>query len=277
MLAVGLVCAIFLAPRPTAASAVHAELIAASTSLRPGQPVELAIRLRMDDGWHTYWINPGDAGLATTVRWTLPEGFRAGELQWPFPKRLGEPPIVSFGYDGEVLLLSTVEVPASLAPGSTANLAARVDWVECRDICVKGGADVALTLPVGDRDPSPDARWASAFADAKRRIPGEPSGWTFAAAKDGKRIGLSATPPTGSPPPLARVTVFPLDPAVLEHSAEQTVRATPTQWLITLTPSSFAAAFPTRLRAVVVSDAGWLGSGDRPAVQIDVPIVSRSQ
>ena len=266
-----IVWATVMAPPSVAASAVHAELIAASASLRPGQPSELAVRLRMEPGWHTYWSNPGDSGLATTVRWTLPEGFRAGELQWPVPQRLGEPPIVSFGYEHDVLLLSTVDVPSSLAAGSTAKLAARVDWVECKDICVKGGADVALTLPVQDREPTPSPE-AAAMAEARERAPVEPFAWTFAASKNQDRIVLAATPVAGSLPAPARVTVFPLEPAVLEHSADQPLKTTPTQWLITLTPSTFATAFPTRLRAVVVSEAGWLGAGVQPAVQINVPI-----
>ena len=266
-----LACVVLFAPRIAAASAVRADLLAASTSLRPGQPIELAVRLRMDPEWHTYWINPGDAGLATTVRWTLPDGFRAGELAWPFPTRLGEPPIVSFGYEGEALLLSTVEVPVTLALESTATLAARVDWVECRDMCVKGGADVALTLPVEERDPSPSPE-SAAIAAARRRVPVDSSAWTFKAAKQRDRIVLSAIPASGSTPSPTRVTVFPVQPETLEHGAEQRLNATPEQWQITLTPSAYATAFPTRLRAVVVSESGWLGSGSQPAAQIDVPI-----
>ena len=44
----------------------------------------MALRLKHDATWHTYWINPG-TGYPTSLRWTLPEGFSAGEIQWPTP------------------------------------------------------------------------------------------------------------------------------------------------------------------------------------------------
>jgi len=66
---------------------VKASLVAETDAVRPGQPLTVGIRLEMEKGWHTYWRNPGDSGLPTRVRWTLPAGFSAGELRWPYPQR----------------------------------------------------------------------------------------------------------------------------------------------------------------------------------------------
>ena len=51
---------------------VTAELIAEKTALLPGQVNTVAVRMKMDDHWHTYWANPGDSGLPTEISWTLP-------------------------------------------------------------------------------------------------------------------------------------------------------------------------------------------------------------
>ena len=51
---------------------VTAELIPESTSVQAGKPFDIALHLHTDPDWHTYWINPGDAGLATMIKWTLP-------------------------------------------------------------------------------------------------------------------------------------------------------------------------------------------------------------
>jgi len=83
----------------------EAELIAEYESIRAGKPFTVALRLRMDDHWHTYWKNPGDSGLPTTIDWKLPKGFRAGAIQWPFPQRINVGRLTSYGYEGEVLLL----------------------------------------------------------------------------------------------------------------------------------------------------------------------------
>jgi thiol:disulfide interchange protein DsbD len=65
---------------------IRAELIAhAPQGVAPGQPLWLALQLRHASGWHTYWKNPGDSGLATELNWTLPAGWQAGPIQPPSP------------------------------------------------------------------------------------------------------------------------------------------------------------------------------------------------
>jgi thiol:disulfide interchange protein DsbD len=85
-----------------------AQLVAELAAIRPEQAFTVALRLTMDTGWHSYWRNPGDAGGETVIEWNLPEGFTAGEIQWPHPRRIEAPPLASYGYDDEVLLLVEV-------------------------------------------------------------------------------------------------------------------------------------------------------------------------
>ncbi len=104
--------ALALALGPPSASAdavrtahVEAELVAADNALVPGGRTTLALRLKLAPGWHTYWLNPGDSGLPTTLAWTLPEGVAAGPIQWPAPKALPAGPLLNYGYEDEVLHL----------------------------------------------------------------------------------------------------------------------------------------------------------------------------
>src|SRR5271168_3891811 len=76
---------------------VEANLVSETRSLVPGQPLHLAFRQQIQTGWHTYWSNPGDAGLPTTIEWTLPRGFKAGPIMWPTPTRFAYGPIVDYG------------------------------------------------------------------------------------------------------------------------------------------------------------------------------------
>ena len=68
-----------------ASDLVKAELLAEPLAIAPGQPFTVGIKLTMKEHWHTYWRNPGDSGEPTRVTWKLPQGFAAGELQWPAP------------------------------------------------------------------------------------------------------------------------------------------------------------------------------------------------
>src|SRR6185503_16909381 len=99
--------------------------------------------------WHTYWKTPG-TGLPTTLEWTLPAGWTAGEIQWPAPKILRDrtTTIIGNGYEGELLLPVTLTPPADLRPGAAVELKVHADWLMCEDVCVPGKADLTLSLPV---------------------------------------------------------------------------------------------------------------------------------
>ncbi|XHR28033.1 MAG: protein-disulfide reductase DsbD family protein [Chthoniobacteraceae bacterium] len=134
---------------------VQAELVADTTAIAPGKPFLAALHLRIQPGWHVYWENPGDSGLPVTLAWKLPEGWKAGKLQWPIPqKHLEDGGLVTYGYEKEVLLLAELTPPANLAPGEKITLPARATWLVCEKTCVPGSANVTLTLPAS---PTPQA------------------------------------------------------------------------------------------------------------------------
>src|SRR5882757_5770087 len=64
--------------------AVEVQLVSDASAIEPGKPFTIALRMKHDPHWHSYWIAPG-TGYATSLTWTLPEGFKAGEIQWPAP------------------------------------------------------------------------------------------------------------------------------------------------------------------------------------------------
>ena len=80
-------------------------LIPETRDIAPGDSVWMAVRLRMKEHWHTYWRNPGDTGLPTEIKWTLPSGFTAGPIQWPVPSRMPYADLMNYGYENEVVLL----------------------------------------------------------------------------------------------------------------------------------------------------------------------------
>jgi thiol:disulfide interchange protein DsbD len=150
------------------AGTVTARLLSEREAIAPGETFTLGVEIRMQEGWHTYWENGGDAGLPTTIEWSLPDGFRAGGIQWPVPHRYAEEgDVVTFGYGDRTLLLVDVEAPADLEPGTRVEIAGRVDWLQCKDICIPGGADVSLRLPV-ESEPRPAPEPVLAAFEAAR-------------------------------------------------------------------------------------------------------------
>ena len=141
---------------PAAPGHVKATLVALDESVQPGQPVSVALKLEHAPHWHTYWLNPG-TGYATSLTWKLPDGWRAGEIQWPVPTLIKDAQgnITGNGYEGTVYLPVTLTAPAGLATGGgdggggvKVTLRAKAEWLMCSDVCMPGEADVSLTLPV---------------------------------------------------------------------------------------------------------------------------------
>src|SRR6516164_4280896 len=97
---------------PTNAGHVQLELAPAAASIAPGQTLYVALHEKIRPGWHTYGRNPGDAGEPPKLGWTLPAGWRAGDIVWPAPKRLPVGPLMDYGYEGEVFLPVPITAPA---------------------------------------------------------------------------------------------------------------------------------------------------------------------
>lgn len=153
----------------TAADHLSIELVSEAKTLVPGTTAWLGLRIRHEQNWHTYWINPGDSGLPTRVAWTLPPGFSAGEIAWPAPKRFAVDTLANFGYDGDLLLPVSLAVPADATPGTTAHIAAQAKWLVCHEECVPGKAALALDLPIAV--PAEPTAHADKFVAARQAQP----------------------------------------------------------------------------------------------------------
>ena len=160
------------------------DLLLADRSVRPGDTTQVGVRLRMDQGWHTYWVNPGDSGGPTEVKWTLPDGITVGPLQWPVPEIYAVAGIITYVHHGEILVMAPLHVSARVEPGRY-ELKAAVSWLECEQLCLPGDAQVSATLVVGEETLASDA--AKEFAAARARLPRDtlPEGLTAAWAGPG--------------------------------------------------------------------------------------------
>lgn len=132
----------------------QASLISRQASIQPGQPVELALLLQHIPHWYSYWENPGEAGIPTTLTWTLPEGFEAGDIRWPVPKKKHEGPLAVYGLKGDILLPVTIATPESLDDSTPITIKLEASWLVCREICIPESAELDLTLPVSENEPA---------------------------------------------------------------------------------------------------------------------------
>ncbi len=139
---------------------VTATLMTERPAVAPGETIWVGLRLQMDEGWHSYWRNPGDSGLPTMIDWSVPDGLAAGPIQWPAPERQPYGSLMNFGYSNDVTLLARLSV-ADNAPTGSAVLSARATWLVCADICIPEDGSFAIPIEVG-----PDAARASTLDGA---------------------------------------------------------------------------------------------------------------
>jgi len=126
---------------------VSVSLVPEALAFPTARPFDVVVRIDLERPWHIYWKNPGDTGIPTHVEWQLPEGWKAEPLQFPVPKRYEAGGSVSYGHEGEVLLISRL-IPAPNAKGKY-TLKASADWLACIEACVMGQAEVETTVSIG--------------------------------------------------------------------------------------------------------------------------------
>jgi thiol:disulfide interchange protein DsbD len=240
------------APPGTGKGHVQARLVSEVESIRPGEPFQVGLHLRMEPEWHTYWRNPGDAGLPTRIAWTLPDGWSAAPIQWPYPTRFGEA-VVSYGYEGEVLLPVRVTPSRALNAGHV-TLTGRADWLECKEACLPGRASLSLTLPVTGVAPRRSAE-AALFDVARARLPVEPAGWSVESDVMPQGLAFLLRPPRDFGP-LRSAYFFPEDRRRLDHAAPQALERVADGYRLQLTPNPNAPKPLPALPGVLVAENG---------------------
>ncbi|MFT4114565.1 protein-disulfide reductase DsbD family protein [Silvibacterium sp.] len=233
------------------------QLVVPPAQIYPGQHFTAGLYFKLEPGWHVYWTNAGDSGEPPSIRWALPDGVSAGDIQFPTPKRLPLGPLMDFGYENEVLFPIPVTVANSVKPaGSTASLGGKVSWLVCREVCIPGKAELAVTRAALGSAPSQpgqvadDAALITRFAST---LPGPlPSGdqAKFETTPKGFTLAVS----TGQKEESAQF--FPFDQTIVSNPAPQTVTPRKDGVTLDLIKDENIAGTPKELHGLLVLSGG---------------------
>ncbi len=233
---------------------VHARFVAEQSEVAPGRPVTVALVEDIRPGWHTYWKNAGDAGEPTEIHWTLPKGWRAGAIAWPYPKELPVGPLMDYGYEGEAWFLVDVTPPANAMPGETINLKAHVMWLVCKEVCIPEETNLALPLTIAGKPRPASSRIAAAFAAARSRLPVR-SPWSARFRLD-HTLDLVLSAPKLANANVATVRFFPVAQGEVKGIAPQKWKVSQEGLLLRLEPGKSARALKALNGVVVLQIAG---------------------
>ncbi|HEX4859017.1 MAG TPA: protein-disulfide reductase DsbD domain-containing protein, partial [Usitatibacteraceae bacterium] len=244
---------------------VEAELVARHVGFVPGKPIEAALRLKIKDHWHTYWRNPGDSGLPTKLAWQMPDGYKAGEIAWPYPKKLPLGPLMNFGYEGEVLHLVRIDTPAGPRTGGTAQFKAKADWLVCSDICIPESAELTLSLPAR-ASLEVDPRWDAAFAAANAALPVPVQARTTATAGAGRlAIRIDVPAPGG-------FEFFPYQDGLIANAGKAAASSRDGASTIELPLADGVDRKIAQVDGILLAPGGWESAKGRPSIEISAPL-----
>lgn len=257
---------------PIEVGAVTIELISEFTTLKPGSTQTVALRFEIAPHWHLYWHNPGDAGLPPTISWTLPDGFAAGELQFPTPEKILLPPLASYGYEGDLYLLADLVIPPSAIPGSSVTLSGLCKWLVCKEQCVPGQAKVSLTIPISDEVPKHDPRWLNPIQDSRFRQPITLTDWKGIAWVEDTKITLELMVPRSFSGSLDSLLFFPLQEGFVEPFPAQELTVSGSSVLLTLKRQMVDPSPPVEFSGIVYNPSGWRGVGSEEGLWIETDV-----
>ena len=266
LLAPGLAQAAESAPATT--PRVTATLLSSRDAVAPGERFHVALVQKIAPGWHTYWANPGDSGEPTRIAWTLSQGAKAGDIQWPAPKAIPVEPLVNFGFEGTLLLPVEIAVPQDARPGERLTLKAEATWLVCEKICIPEEATFTLELPVATAAIIDEA--ARSRIDATRAALPAPAAFKGRLAADGERLALGLPGLSGSPTDLR---FFPLSDTLIDHAARQDASSAADGALLKLARSSAFKIADAELSGVLTYSEGGVARALALTADVDPALV----
>jgi thiol:disulfide interchange protein DsbD len=266
-------------PRPSddsfAGHHTRVSLMLSAVSARPGDTIWAGVDMKMDAGWHTYWKNPGSAGMPTAIVWHLPDEISAGEIQWPLPEKLPPVEVTTYGYENEVMLAVPLTLPANL-PDGRIDFKAGVSWLECKQVCVPGSTTVDAALNIGpETKASTNAPLIQSWKDKAPRSDNNltlSAWWETAASGDTRSLIIEGRQTAGEIAPDDKIDFFPDTSDQFEVQGATEKIPEPGGFGLRKEVKKFSGDWPKEISGVMVVE----GKVQRTGFNIMVPIADKA-
>ena len=136
--------------------------------------VRIGVLFDLDPGWHMYWRNPGDSGIATQLEINVP-GAEIGAIEWPVPTTFkeGDGLIITYGYQDRVLLMNELRLDPDYQGPRPISVTARV--LICKTECIPASFSVSRSLTHALVNAPENAQITSLFEASEQALPVAPS------------------------------------------------------------------------------------------------------
>ncbi len=245
------------------------------SAVAPGATVRVAVRMELPSGWHIYWTNPGEAGLATTLGWRTPPDLAAGAAVWPAPEPLESASMISHVLHGTVYAITPFTVSSAASPRRV-EVTAQLTWALCSGgTCVRQEGSARTVVRVDRRAAAPgpraarDPAWSGVEA-ASATLPLVPEGVALRATRSAEGVRLEIAGLRGAPPAGSLVTWFPF--AEGQTALKVPIRVTGDVVSVTVRPRDVTGPPPGRLTGLLVGLVVRSGTSASRAMVVDTPL-----
>ncbi len=246
----------------------------------------IGVQMDIEEGWHVYWQNPGDSGLPTTIRWEDHPFFHPGSIHWPRPNRFDEDGVTTYGYSEHVTLLVPVitsaesvnniesRVKHQLEQDKIPSLNADINWLVCKDICIRESTSKSLDISVDGSFPDFSEKLLPKIQSAREQLPAPSDVWEANATFDGNtfRVTLFSESDKAVRPDAEDLYFFPYYGGIIEHTAPQEITWSNDRLTISIKASRYLNARPEELSGVLVAGKSWIKNADLRFLEIHFPV-----
>ncbi len=164
-----ILCAFCTPVQANEPSPVQVEIISETPTVTPNTPFLVAVHLKIDEGWHTYWKSPGDIGMPISIEWDLPKRFEVSEIQWPYPKKTVHDDMITYTHENDVYLMVQITPPKHIS--KNVPIRAQVRSLVCSDdMCLPSEHEAQLELATSQM---PSTEVNPLFEAVKKQLPNQ--------------------------------------------------------------------------------------------------------
>ncbi|MEJ5261094.1 MAG: protein-disulfide reductase DsbD domain-containing protein [Ignavibacterium sp.] len=125
------------------------KIIFDSFSLEKSRNINAAVVVKLNDGWHIYWRNPGDSGMPTSFEFILPENVKVSEIKWAVPKIFEFEGYASYGYEGLAVFPFSIYIPENFKHDEI-TLEVNLKSLICKDVCKPFNQKISRTIKLDE-------------------------------------------------------------------------------------------------------------------------------
>jgi DsbC/DsbD-like thiol-disulfide interchange protein len=257
-------------PKPKAEDLVKIELFTDHVKALPGSTFLLAVKFTIQKDWHTYWVNPGDAGLPTVVELDLPQGWHSSEMIFPIPQKIKFGEFANYGYEKEVMHMMAVTIAPTAVHGNV-KIDALIKFLVCKEECLTGSKKQSFSINISHMHEL-NIEKLPLFGQFTSELPIKEHPVNAAASIVGDRLTLNLS---GELHHFKNLTFFPIEEGYMVNGAEQKLTKAGISTTFGLELDQYREANPERIKGLIVSDTEIITGKPNRAIYIDIPIINK--